>query len=198
MAKINIDWKIVGTDIHFAAEKLNEDYEWIHVPGPIVPCSICEDENQPPGFITYQGEMIRCYCCNNDTNDEFGIKLINFENIGYPGMTRDSWYRQRNYVIFSILANVRNYDHQFPIISKPTGLPKDVTKESLRQLSNEHSRSCLSLEQVYSYDWNMIKNNMGFYLDSSHWGYFLQRMELLEEHCKTTPNCIRLVFDFDS
>lgn len=61
----------------------------------------------------------------------------------------------RNYTIFSVLANVRNYDN-YPFISEPKGMPKDLTSE-MRCLVNEwgedgHSHSWITLEEMKNYD----------------------------------------------
>ena len=60
-------------------------------------------------------------------------------------------YRHRNYFLFSILADVRNYSNNIPI-SKPKGLPEDVSDEvraeSERWGSDGHSHSYFTLLEL--------------------------------------------------
>lgn len=67
----------------------------------------------------------------------------------------------RNYSAFAILADVRNgygfagcdTGDGFIPISKPKGLPGDVTAEALDALSNEHTPSYVTLDEMLAYDW---------------------------------------------
>lgn len=64
----------------------------------------------------------------------------------------------RNYTIYAVLANVRNYFSKkpAPFISEPKGLPKDVTHE-MEYLSKEwdvdgHSHSWITLKEMKEYN----------------------------------------------
>lgn len=82
-------------------------------------------------------------------------------------------YNSRSYNLFSILADVRNgygfagftTGEGFSPISKPKGLPEDVT-ESVKEKSDSwdcdgHSHSYLSLKELLDYDWEQTTINQG-------------------------------------
>lgn len=61
----------------------------------------------------------------------------------------------RNYTIFAVLANVRNYDNT-PFISEPRGLPEDCTSE-FKAYAEEwdadgHSHSWVTLKEMKAFD----------------------------------------------
>lgn len=63
-------------------------------------------------------------------------------------------YRHRNYTLFSILADVRNYSDNEPIC-EPKGLPDDVS-EVVKKQSNGwgddgHSHSFFTMQELYEY-----------------------------------------------
>jgi hypothetical protein len=65
----------------------------------------------------------------------------------------DSMYIGRNYFLFSVLADVRNYSEIVPI-SKPKGFPKDYEGDLIGHWEYDgHSRSWLTLQEILSYDW---------------------------------------------
>jgi len=72
-------------------------------------------------------------------------------------MGESVYYISRNYFLFSILADVRNYCDMVPI-SSPRGLPKDVSQDTLTKSKefgcDGHSHSWLSLEELLAYDWD--------------------------------------------
>jgi len=70
--------------------------------------------------------------------------------------------RKRNYYLFSILADVRNY-HGFQPISKPRGLPIDMDPDLLRASVEDdnvwlgdHSFSYITAKELSDYDWDQI------------------------------------------
>jgi hypothetical protein len=76
-----------------------------------------------------------------------------------------SWYDGRNYALFAILADVRNYGGYLHPISSPRGLPPNIAPESrliedytLRVddddvFSGDHSFSWLTLAELQAYRW---------------------------------------------
>lgn len=87
--------------------------------------------------------------------------LILPEN-GIPQMEveyEDFIYTARNYLLFSILAGVRNHYGITPI-SAPKGLPEDVSeviKAAYKYMKKElHSASHLTLEELMAYDWDTV------------------------------------------
>lgn len=65
-------------------------------------------------------------------------------------------YRDRNYYLFALLADVRNYDDIKPIHA-PKGLPDDVSepvkKRSDYEDGDAHSHSWYTLKELQDYDW---------------------------------------------
>lgn len=83
--------------------------------------------------------------------------------------TEDSLYWldvNRNYSLFAILADVRNgYGGDgFIPISKPRGLPSDVSAEILKDHAEgwDHSISWLTLQEILDYDWTQITKRRGW------------------------------------
>lgn len=111
-------------------------------------------------------------------------------------------FDDRNYELFSVLANVRNgYDIQ--PISNPRGYPMDMHDVTGWLLDGwdfvDHSPTWLSLEEVLAYDWSQPSAGYvpgGKLAESCK--SFLENMKILEAYAKE-ENCeIRLVFGFDS
>lgn len=78
-------------------------------------------------------------------------------------------YRARDYELFSILADVRNYSGNKPI-AQPKGLPEDVSDtvkaESIKWGSDGHSHSFFTMKELYDYyeENNIVK--FSGYVDS--------------------------------
>lgn len=74
--------------------------------------------------------------------------------------SRDSFYGDRNYLLFSILADVRNH-REYPVIpiSEPKGFPDDVSSEIEEEDrgADWHSRTWLSLSEILTYDWTQVR-----------------------------------------
>ena len=73
----------------------------------------------------------------------------------------------RNYALYSILADVRNY-HDLPVIAEPKGLPDDISEELKNETAQEydpedeewsdvwlgdHSFSWFTLRELLDFDW---------------------------------------------
>jgi hypothetical protein len=68
-------------------------------------------------------------------------------------LKHDGAYGNRNYVVFAVLAGVRNRQNIKPI-SEPRGLPDDLSEEARRSAERgDHSHSWLLLSEVRAYDW---------------------------------------------
>jgi hypothetical protein len=101
-------------------------------------------------------------------------KLVEFENNLSKWINCDNWryneyynpkdkdgetkmnihpiYMGRDYELFSVLANVRNYSDDNLCISEPKGLPKDICKitkaEAKRWKGDAHSHSYLTFKEI--------------------------------------------------
>lgn len=71
-------------------------------------------------------------------------------------------YEDRNYMLFEVLAGVRNgygfagvpTHRPLTPISEPRGLPVDITPESMALLSGDHTPTWVSLRELEEYDWD--------------------------------------------
>lgn len=76
-----------------------------------------------------------------------------------------SFYNDRNYELFSILAGVRNRFNLDPII-EPRGFPENASKELKNQYKkwdgDAHSTSWLTLQELIQFDWTKTANKSGF------------------------------------
>lgn len=115
---------------------------------------------------------------------------------------RNKYWIDRNYLLFAILANVRNQYNIQPI-SQPKGLPKDVSHEVKKQNDEEngdaHTRSWLTLKELLEYDWQQKyedDNNEIFPLEAMVIPFvneFIPRLSEIDE-----PENVRMVFWFDN
>jgi hypothetical protein len=69
----------------------------------------------------------------------------------------DLFYPERNYTLFAVLANVRNYGESEPI-AKPRGIPEDAS-EGYKKIADEygidgHSHSYFTLAELNAVDWD--------------------------------------------
>lgn len=64
----------------------------------------------------------------------------------------------RNYTLFTVLANVRSSSNRVKIISKPKGLPSDISNEVKEEYDHwdcdGHSHSFLTKEEFEEFDWS--------------------------------------------
>jgi hypothetical protein len=87
-----------------------------------------------------------------------------------PEMVPESPYDNRNYTVFSILADVRNgrgfagcdTGDRFVPISKPKGFPEDMHHLTIHAANGDHTPSWLTLKELKDYDWNQETNLRGF------------------------------------
>lgn len=84
----------------------------------------------------------------------------------------------RNYSLFAILADVRNDRGRFKSISKPRGIPSDVSAETrwsiVRNLGYEddaHDHSWVTVAELISYDWGQHVSLDGFVTASEYLSY---------------------------
>jgi hypothetical protein len=105
-----------------------------------------------------------------------------WDNCGNPKI-------ERNYTLFSILANVRDYSHMH-YISLPRGLPDDCCNEFESWFkhwdTDAHSCSWVSLQEMKDFDMEAYE-----YYNRLAWDKLISKMELIGEDT-------RLVFFFDN
>lgn len=80
---------------------------------------------------------------------------------GESKLRLESVYGERNYSLFSILANVRNHDERNQFICEPKGLPEDIsepTKQAAEAWDGDgHSHSYFTLKELKDYVKTMPK-----------------------------------------
>lgn len=105
----------------------------------------------------------------------------------------DSFYHDRNYLLFGILAHVR--DRSVTPISSPRGLPKDVSPEVKKRSddygADGHSHSWLTLAELLAYDWDVAMNT--YAAPTSFVRETLPKLQALG-----SPENVRIVFFFDN
>ncbi len=66
-------------------------------------------------------------------------------------------FNRSSYILYAILASVRNDDNKIIPIAKPRGLPSNVSEMVRRQEEfwgvEGHSHSWLTLDEIINYDW---------------------------------------------
>lgn len=110
-------------------------------------------------------------------SDYFTPAKNNFENMQHVPL-----YDGRNYELFAMLANVRNYGNVEPI-SEPKGIPDDccdyIKKEDEYWSDDGHSRSWLTLKELIDY-----KNEHPI----TKWSGMLNPRQIEELNKGITPN----------
>ena len=105
--------------------------------------------------------------------------------------------RDRNYLLFALLADVRNSDHLAPF-SYPRGLPFDVTEEVKEMVGEDnHSLSYFTFEELFRSDWDHVYPKTGrTYREElkDYYGHFQSVLEQIGSH----PSEARMVFGFDN
>lgn len=98
------------------------------------------------------------------STDKWSLRRGYFSNPedGRPRMEvsfEDLIYTARNYLLFSILAGVRNHYSITPI-SAPKGFPEDASEEVKAVYAYDkrdaHSASYFTLEELMAYDWDTV------------------------------------------
>jgi len=117
------------------------------------------------------------------------------EDPKYVNVTReDSFYYDRNYLLFGILAGVR--DRSVKPISEPRGLPQDVSPEVEARSEylgvDGHSHSWLTLAELYAYPWEEVMGD-AYGAPKYFVSETLPRLEKLGE-----SENVRVVFFFDN
>lgn len=174
----------MGCDIHFFVERYSsDDYE-----GPKSRDIKIKDiiSLSEPAWIPVDN-----YLWNPS---RFGEGSVGQDEFGRGYWNTDgSFYDNKNYYIFSILADVRNGSDRIEPISDPRGVPEDCCypyRVILEQWGlDAHSKSYFTLEELLNIDWSIY--NEDWISD------FLKAIEKMKE-IKSDPKDIRCLFFFDN
>lgn len=79
-------------------------------------------------------------------------------------------FGDRNYYLFAVLADVRNYGDAFVPIAEPRGLPEDVSIK-IKRISDYwggdgHSHSYFTLKELLEYDWEQGAGQRGLVVEN--------------------------------
>ena len=106
----------------------------------------------------------------------------------------DKWervpiYRNRNYRLFSVLANVRNNSDNIPI-SEPRGVPNNmsiITRDAYQDWScDAHSASYFTLAELKAYGNKAVKYTGMMHLDEAK---KVDKGEMPDSWCLSTSDC---------
>ncbi len=135
----------MGCDIHLLVERLTDE-GWKRVP-------------VTPGVIDHTWEIERLEEAKLRGPDDWGVRY-------YQGKIDNCWYDNRSYMVFAVLAGVRNgfgfagvpTHEPLKPIAEPRGLPgdRDRTGEGDGEDDwdyGDHSYSWVTVEELLSYDW---------------------------------------------
>lgn len=153
------------------------------------------------------------HCYSEKRNKETGKwelipEMIKEIDGDYTDYQTDQVLSNRNYMLFSILADVRNYHlPDYCIISEPKGLPKDVSNE-VKEMSDYwdvdgHSHSWHTLKDLLNHS-AKFKNERRlleiFPEDLTEEWYLAQINECIQQanELNIEPENYRIVFWFDN
>ena len=164
----------MGCDIHLYAEVKRKR--------SIIDRLMCRDNNQ---WINIDKWTRNKYFDENEWGEpELEIAR---ENRFYSG--------GRSYNLFSALCGVRSqrFLGEMAIISKPKGLPKDISKEVLaesdRYGSDGHSHNWNTLAELKDFDWSIYGETCNHFLNE-----VIPKMEAQN----VSPTDVRIVYFFDN
>ena len=90
-------------------------------------------------------------------------------------------YKDRDYTLFALLADVKNY-HNIKPICQPKGYPSNVSDQVFDFINywndDGHSHTYFTLKELIEIDWNNTIKEAG-YMDNGQWKAFNQSMKTL-------------------
>ena len=119
------------------------------------------------------------------------------------GRRYHDWWDVRSYVLFAILANVRNYysfnDRTclYQPIKEPVGLPDDMSPQTRSMFEDDmdyHSRTFYTVQELFDWDWDKEAGQGHSYRALA--GCFLHLLDDLD--CGIYNHRIRLILAFDN
>lgn len=173
----------MGCDIHFFVEVKQPNGTWKEVVTNLV-WGWDGVTQVPLGTPITKEEMIE-------------RRKVNNYNPDYDDMWDVRYYNGRNYALFSVLANVRNFEYNIKPIDDPRGLPEDVS-ETIKKLEEErrdsiHSQTWLTLSEIIKYNWKKVYNVWG-YVEESVWHKW-QTSDDLHPESYCVGSCFQEVVD---
>jgi hypothetical protein len=143
----------MGTDIHPAVEVRRNGIWRYHQPKEL--CIWYADVWDDPVALKEYNKRAKQYHDNKKSKKPFvptkmGERKNTWDRCKYH---LPDYFRDRNYRVFSVLANIRN-DYGIPYIQEDRGFPTGVTTEAVAKMSDEHSQGWVSLAELKDYDYH--------------------------------------------
>lgn len=163
----------MGCDIHMVVESRKSDYAtWDRVTDAVTTCLDC----RVLGELT---DPYACYWCK--------------------GAGKTTTYRWRNYVTFSVLANVRNNVESGVVpISEPRGNPSDSTVSEQDELG-DYGYTWVTLDECLRYDWSALcYGTEPLHVRCVQFCTYIEDLRKYADERGITYNNVRLVMGFDS
>lgn len=109
-------------------------------------------------------------------------------------------FNGRNYISFGLLADVRNYRNDQPIIDPDRGLPRDfdIEKHDNDIYLGNHSFGYVSLKELENYVYRCCMLDEEWFLHSTVYTELMLAMIEMKNRHKVTSSDVRMVFGFDS
>ncbi len=102
----------------------------------------------------------------------------------------------RHYIMFAVLAGVRNYGNILPI-SNSKGLPEDSFNINLHGCKdNYHSHSYLTVRELQEYDYDKIYRSDS--IRNALGKLFFINLKEISDFAKSDIDSVRIVFYFDN
>jgi hypothetical protein len=171
----------MGADIHFFVEKYSdEDFEG--------PKNVSEQRNIKLNSIL-EGQRVERWI----SADKWNLEYIGTEDEHWDVPYEKEFYNNRNYYLFSMLADVRNYRNEVEPICEPKGIPEDASDGYKyvvdRWNGDGHSHTYFTLSDLMDIDWS--KYNQEWIQD------FFETIEKMKQ-VDPDPKKVRAVFFFDN
>jgi hypothetical protein len=179
----------MGCDIHIFVERKNKNGAWEPVLGPNPRiedyryyAKMSRERGDELAAARYEkeaqeienGEYLKNAIAKIEypkDSEEYEDELQYLQSFYAPQVYKDWIFDGRNYSLFAILADVRNY-YGFNPISEPRGIPEDacdlVKKEHEKWGCDAHSASYHTLQQLLDYNWDQTAIHSGWVSESEY------------------------------
>jgi hypothetical protein len=153
----------MGCDIHCWIEYRESGKPWVFQRRS--PCGYCKttgklearpDQNSSKRSKR-KGKWEECFMCDGEGYTELHTEDDSYQDkdgktVSVSYLAGGKAYRERNYVVFSLLAGVRDYEGHPEPLFEPRGVPDDATVEYAEIVEQDgadgHSHSWLTLSEI--------------------------------------------------
>lgn len=182
----------MGCDIHFFTERLTTDNNYQG------PKDVSEERENKLNEILINEDPKERWVSADEWVREKDWDSDDEDKLTWEVPYGSNYYNGRNYYLFSILADVRNYGEEITPIDYPRGIPEDASTgykfQVDRWAGDGHSHSYFTLEELLNVDWETYNNSLGA---DGYLNQFLDVIEKMKE-IDSDPSKVRCVFFFDN